>query len=260
MVREKSLLLRIAQEVLGALPFIVAGAVPDFRYGCTAALGLALVGLTFEYLLYRTERTRVFPKVMNIIQLALFVALTFLSWADSENDKVFKNWKVVIIYGILALDCVIATLLGRPFVADYAADKMDEATALHPFMVHTLAVVNWIWISCFALMAAVAAVGVLCTELMYPPPPSSFQAAFAAPIWVILVLCIAFNIALPIFLKSPKSKPYKLAFARKHEREYSDWAAAHPEHDFTKKYREWKATEAAESGGKIQRPLWSDKV
>lgn len=264
MVREKPLLLRIVQEVLGPLPWIVAGAVPDFRYGCTAALGLALVGLALEYFLFRTERTKVFPKVLNMIQLALFLALTILSWADRKNDQVYKNWAGVIINGGIALGCVIATLFGRPFVADYAADGMpDEAAASHPFMVHTLAVINWLWVSCFALMAAVAAVGVLCTELMHPPPGRNFQAAFKDPMylmWVILVPSIAFTIVWPIFLKSPKSKPYKIAFARKHDREYSEWAAAHPDHEFAQKYRDWKAAEAAEADGKNQSLLWSAEV
>merc|ERR1712061_708178 len=56
MVRETPRLLKIAHHVLGFAPWIVALAVPDFRYGCTAALGLTLLGFALEYFLYRTER------------------------------------------------------------------------------------------------------------------------------------------------------------------------------------------------------------
>jgi len=124
-MRETPRLLKIAHHVLGFAPWIVALAVPDFRYGCTAALGLTLVSFALENFLFRTERTMVFPKVLSTIQFALFVVLTILSWADRKNDNVYKNWAGVIINGGMALGCVIATLCGRPFVADFAADKIE---------------------------------------------------------------------------------------------------------------------------------------
>jgi len=246
MVRETPRLLKIAHHVLGFAPWIVALAVPDFRYGCTAALGLTGLAFALEYFLYRTERTKVFPKVLSTIFLALFVVLTVVSWADRKNDQNYKNWAGVIINGGIALGCVIATLFGRPFVADFAADKIeDEATASHPLVAHMLVVMNAAWILAFALMAAVAAVGALCNALIRPNLGENFQLAFTDPgyvSWIILVLCFAFNYAYPAHLKSPKGKA---AYARKHERELAQWAEAHPDHEWAKKYHERKAAEAS---------------
>ena len=245
-MRETPRLLKIAHHVLGFAPWIVALAVPDFRYGCTAALGLTLVSFALENFLFRTERTMVFPKVLSTIQFALFVVLTILSWADRKNDNVYKNWAGVIINGGMALGCVIATLCGRPFVADFAADKIeDEATASHPLVAHMLVVMNAAWISAFALMAAVAAVGALCNELIRPNLGENFQLAFTDPgyvSWIVLVFCFAFNYAYPAHLKSPKGR---VAYARKHDRELAEWAAAHPDHEWAKKYHERTAAEAS---------------
>merc|ERR1712060_723781 len=233
----KSLLLRIVQEVLGPLPWIVAFAVSkDFKYGFTAALGLTLLGFAFEYFLYRTERTKVFPKVLNMINLSLFVALPVLLWADRANDQVYQDWAVVFVNGGMALGCIVATLCGRPFVADFAADKMpDDATMTYPLVAHMLVVMNVVWISAFALMAATAAVGALCNELIHPNLGLNFQLAFTDPgyvSWIILMACFAFNYAYPAQVQSPKGK---LAYARNHNRELSEWAAAHPNHDLAKK-------------------------
>ena len=57
----------------------------------------------------------------------------------------------------------------------------DEATASHPLVAHMLVVMNAAWISAFALMAAVAAVGALCNELIRPNLGETFQLAFTDP-------------------------------------------------------------------------------
>lgn len=250
MVRETSLLLKILQFLLGFAPWIVAFAVPDFRYGCTAALGLTGVAFAFEFFLYRTERTMVFPKVLNIIELVLFVALTILSWADMKNDAFYKDWATTIVNGGMAIGSVVATLCGRPFVADYVADKTDEATGSHPTAKHLFAVMNLVIISMLVLVASVDAVGALAMELMQPPPGLGFKLAFRHPAyltWIIIALCIAFNFAFYKYLLSPRSEAYKIAYARRHDKEFREWAEAHPDHVFAKKYHKRKFAEAAEA-------------
>ena len=131
---------RVPLGILGWVPLILAGAVPDYRVAVTSALGVAIFNQLCIYALHRlTGFPRIWPRTLDSIFTVLFLALTIAAWADQSRDEEIEAWTGFVINGGLFLGATIAGLSGHSFIKDEMAsnERFTQAQLSHPVLLHT---------------------------------------------------------------------------------------------------------------------------
>lgn len=79
---------KILDQLMGILefvPLLLLLFVPDFKIAVTAAMGVAIFNNCFSYFMYKMGKTRSWPKVLDLMFLILFVAMTVSIWTKPET-------------------------------------------------------------------------------------------------------------------------------------------------------------------------------
>ncbi|MEH3154152.1 MAG: acyl-CoA thioesterase/bile acid-CoA:amino acid N-acyltransferase family protein [Gordonia paraffinivorans] len=125
--------------LVGNTGFVVAVA-------CATGVAVLAVALTRS----RDHRWR----SLDVGTAVVFVVLLIV--ALSLDDAVLERWLQPLGNLGLFLVALVGVLVGRPFVREYAADSVDEATArTDGFRTITLAM-TWMWVGAFGVMTAVS--------------------------------------------------------------------------------------------------------
>jgi len=228
---------RVPLGILGWVPLILAGAVPDYRVAVTSALGVALFNQLCIYALHRlTGFPRIWPRTLDSIFTVLFLALTIAAWADQSRDEEIEAWTGFVINGGLFLGATIAGLSGHSFIKDEMAsnERFTQAQLSHPVLLHTTRVMLWLWLGVFGLMALVSLVGGV-RDLFEPKPSSQFVYAFSNPAYLTFVVLIAGGAATGLYTwRMRADRKFVTAIASRYQRELEAWAEANPEDPWAK--------------------------
>lgn len=133
--------------VVGFIPWIIywilVGNIP-FTTAVTVAFGITLLIQLSLRLRHQPQRT------LDIGNLAVFAVLLLAAYL--VPDDVLERWLQPLSSLGLLLIALGGIVAGRPFVREYAADSVDEATAkTQGFRTITLGM-TWLWVGAFAVM------------------------------------------------------------------------------------------------------------
>ena len=230
------------RQLLGWVPLIVGLSITDYRIAVTAAFGMALVTIAYDYTWFRMGKTKVFPTTLSCIFAVMFGALTGLMWADDERSDDYLAWSGVMTNGGIVLGIGVAWAFGHPFVLDYMIDRFPEKRTLtHPLMRHIIRVMTLGWMAVFLGMLLISLVGGLAPSAW--AESRLFVLAFQFPgfmTFVILTIGFIFNAWYPShFMRNWE----KLEVV--YEKACMEWYEKNPDHEWSK-----KMADALEDGAK----------
>ncbi|GAA1908819.1 acyl-CoA thioesterase/BAAT N-terminal domain-containing protein [Williamsia serinedens] len=137
--------------VLGFAPWILFWVLVG-NTGFVVAVACATAGAVLAVALGRSRDHR--WRSLDVGTAAVFVVLLIV--ALTVDDAVLERWLQPLGNLGLFLVALAGVLVGRPFVREYAADAVDEATArTDGFRAITLAM-TWMWVGAFAVMTLVS--------------------------------------------------------------------------------------------------------
>jgi len=125
---------RISHIVLGFLqwtPMILGLSLMSHHLiiGCWAAFGCSIFLLSVEaYRHYARGTVKVFPKVMDLGNSALWASLGILVLVAPEEDDTMKTWNGAIVTGGLGAIVLLSLLIKKPFTMQYAMETVPEET------------------------------------------------------------------------------------------------------------------------------------
>ncbi len=121
--------------LVGNAPFRIAVCVPF-----AVAVGTQLLGR-----LHRAPW-----RTLEVGSLAVFAVLVLAAFV--VNDAVLERWLQPLSNAGLFLIALVGILVGRPFVREYAAEAVDEATAASDGFRTITRAMTWLWVVIFAGM------------------------------------------------------------------------------------------------------------
>jgi hypothetical protein len=104
-------------------PMIVFACVPDIRVAAVVACAIAIFNASVSALLYRIGLLRVFPRIFDLVNVAIYVTLV----AVAETHPKWTNlWAPLFTSGLTALYFAGSLIVRRPFTHDLAKESAPE--------------------------------------------------------------------------------------------------------------------------------------
>ena len=93
--------------------------------GCAAALLVNILSVLIDFVSFRNGWTKIWPKKIDVALCLLWIVF-LISLITIPNDKFIRLYMGVIINATLAFMSLISASIGKPWIADNAADTVSD--------------------------------------------------------------------------------------------------------------------------------------
>ena len=145
------------------LPLIVfyalQGSVP-FTENCLIPTICGFVAILFSYLRNQVDPIVIFPKVLDVGFVVIFLVLTIICYAGGGSAQYLLGiWSNALMNGFLALIMYLSCVVNRPFVLAYAIEAgLPPQYATQPIILYGMKKGTMEWTYAVGLMAIVSCV------------------------------------------------------------------------------------------------------
>ena len=122
-------------------------------------------------------------KVLPVGAFIFFLALTIAS--VTVRAPWFFTWAHTIANAAVTLTAIVSILIGKPFVLQYARDRVSKERWNSPKLFHESYVLSWMWVAFFGLM--------ILTSSTFALLPSLPQWISTAIHWALFVIAMSFS-------------------------------------------------------------------
>ncbi len=127
-----------------------------------------LISLSFSYLRCRVDSTVVFPKVLDVGFLAIFIIFTLICYTGGRSAQyLLQMWSNAIMNALLGICMFLGCVLNRPFVLPYALEAgMPAKFASAPSMLYKLnkSAMEWVYAVLMMTIVSTIAPSYLCVS------------------------------------------------------------------------------------------------
>merc|ERR1712238_328186 len=219
--------------MLEFVPLILLLFVPDLTIAVTAALGVAIFNNCFSYFMYKMGKTRSWPKILDLMFLVLFFAMTVSIWTKPETIDFWWYWNGPISSFFTFFFVVVAWAFGYPFAKTFMEDEYGIIGSTHPFCQFCTRVATGTWAAVFFITGVIGLPGGILQAIGKTPSWEFFSMmGWISCIPFILGMLISY-VGLPWYINKYEDKIFE-----KHETEIMAWMVKYPDEKFTKMYEE----------------------
>lgn len=237
---------KIADMVLSALhtfasistwlPLIIMFCLPgDFKLAVVISTAIAAFNLFIvNLILYKWNKTRSWPKTLDVIFFLVFLTMTIAVWAFPQTSDFFRFFSGAIIFAFNSIGVIIAWLFGHPFIKQFFADEIDPIALTHPMTILFIRFLTGMWLGIFIACTIISLpAGIINLKHGDEAAETALMVAYILPIILSVSGIIFGNFIFPAYYFANMEK-----FAGPYEQEIEEWMVKNPDHEYTKNYED----------------------
>lgn len=215
--------------ILGWAPLIITFIVQDnFKIMFLSAFVVGCFNLFFvTVILYKWNKTRSWPKTLDVIFVVVFGVLTLVTWIFPDTVDFFKNFAGLIINVSLAASVAVTWLFGYPFIKTIIADEVDPIALTHPLVKLMIQIQTGLWLGIFTVCALISIPG----GVIYLKGGDTKLAFLVGTIVSSIVTVVGLIFSMWLFPAYFFAHPEK--FDGPYEKEIDEWMEEHPDHEYS---------------------------